>query len=985
MLGRRILCVLLAVTAAAGQEVIRMNTSEILLDLIVRDKRGRLVRDLNPADIVISDGGKQYPATSLRLMSVASPGAESDAPKNKSAKDAFRQLRLVTFLFEPLPRESARLAKETATELIARAGGTNVFFNVVFARERLKILQPFTTDRTALGKAIQVATLQAGSKDGDDMARLAETNLRSLSTGPEDFDRLMRGEMPKSQMGQGNADPTDVIRAQQATVMLNMLSLADSMQRQYSGRVSFNALRAAVRSLAPLPGRKTIVYVCRGVTSHPSLTQTFRDLTEAANAAGVSIYGVDATGLEVSERTREAAQMLARAAAASMSVRNSTGGEAVTREQVMAFETAEQSAMANPSTLLAELAAATGGLVLSDSNDSRKMAQQIAEDIAGYWEVTYKPEIESFDGSFHPVSVKVQRNNVKVQARKGYFAVPPGIEGQVAPFEIPLLAALQAQGPPPGDLPFDAITTDLAPAAGGRTRGELSLELPVERFGVETEPAEGVFRVRAAVLALFRDAKGEIVERLSQTVPYQGPLDRLEDAKRGMFHWHKPYLLPPGSYSLEIALQDRVGQKISTLKSKVEVRAISDRGLDLSDARWVRPETAPAGASEEDPLWNNGAVLNPHPMSRAALAGSESGLPLHLVLHRSGGDPPKLEAAISRDGEALARMPIELPASGTLKKTIPIVVTLPTRDLEPGHYEMEFTASQGSETARQVFAIDLDAAPGYVAKAKPAVAPAAAAEETAIRLKLTTSDRFTGQQLDAEQQRELIGRLKQRAKDWSGSLIDFVCLQVTDRFVDRSGKGEFAAADTIREMLTYANGRESYDMLAGARPAALSRGVRSFGEFGGMMRSVLSDQARADLRWKGITEHDGTRMHVFEYRVPHETSMYRLTQEDPYRVFKPSYSGEIFAEEDTLHVRRITLQTSEIPEKFPFQEATHEIDYEFQRIAGVSYLLPSHSVMQTRIGKRRVVRSEMQFSNYRKWSTESTIRFGGTTEQPQEK
>lgn len=431
-----------------------------------------------------------------------------------------------------------------------------------------------------------------------------------------------------------------------------------------------------------------------------------------------------------------------------------------------------------------------------------------------------------------------------------------------------------------------------------------------------------------------------------------------------------------------------MGQKISTQKSKVTVRSIADHGLDLSAVRWVRPEATPAGASEEDPLWSNGAVMNPHAVSKAALAGSASGLPLHLVLHKPGADPVKLEAAISRDGEALAKMPVEVPAAvGAQKKAIPIVITLPTRDLDPGHYEMEFTASQGSETAQQVFAIDIDAAPGYVAKPKPVI-PAAVVEETAIRLKLSTSDSFSGTQLDADQQRDLIERLRQRAKDWSGSLIDFVCLQVTDRFVDRSGKGEFAAADTIREMVTYVNGRESYDLLAGATQAtssATSRGGRSFGEFGGMMRSVLSEQAKATLRWKGIVERDGARMHVFEYRVPHETSMYRLTQEDPYRVFKPSYSGEIFAEEETLHVRRITLQTSEIPGKFPFQEATHEIEYDFQRIAGVSYLLPSRSVMQTRIGKRRVVRSKMQFSNYRKWATESTIRFAGASEQPPQK
>ncbi len=987
MCFRRLVALFLIAVALPAQDVIKTSTAEILLDLIVRDKRGRLVKDLNASDILISDGGKQYTATSVRLMKLQPGGAASETPleaKPKSSTDAFKQLRLVTFLFEPLPRESAKLAKETATELIAKAGGTNVFFNVILARERLKILQPFTTDRAALGKSIQAATLFTGSKDIDDMAKVAVENLKSLSTGPEDLDRPLRGEMPKSTMGQGNTDPTDVVRAQQATVMLNMLSQADSMQRQYSGRVSFNALRAAVRALAPLPGRKTIVYVCRGVTSHPSLSQIFRDLTEAANTAGVSIYGVDATGLEISERTREAAQMLSRAAAASMSARNSSGGEAVTREQVMAFETAEQSAMATPALSWRNSPRQPADSCFLIPTTREKWPNKLPKTSPGYWEATYRPDIESWDGSFHPISVKLQRTNVKVQARKGYFALPPGSQGQVIPFEVPLLAAL-APKIPPGDLRFDSTTADLLPAEGGKTRGELSLEIPLERFDSESEPREAVFRMRAAVLALFRDEQGEVVERFSQPVNYQGPLDKLVDAKTGTFHWHRTYVLPPGRYSLEIALQDRISRKLGTNKTIVNVRGLSPDALDLSTVSWVRPEALPPPSGDapdaaSDPLRVNGAALTPHANFKPALAGAETGIPMHLVVHRSlaSTHPATLEAQIIHDGEAFAKMPIEVPASK--ERSAPVVITLPTRELEPGHYDIKFIATQDGKSAEQTLALDLGAAPGYAPKPKPAAITSATAvvDEPTIVLRLTALE-TSGATLPEAEQQSLVERLRLRAKEWSNSLIDFVCLQITGRFVDKNGKGDFTQADTIREMITYANGKESYDRLVQSngynKASETSRGVRSFGEFGGMMRAMMSEQSKSTIRWKGYGQWNGQPMHVFEYRVPQASSLYRLAQEDPYRVFKPSYSGEILAEEDTLHVRRITLTTSEIPEKFPFQQATHEIDYEFQRIGGVSFLLPSHSVMQTRIGKRKVVRSDMQFSNYRKWSSDSYIKF----------
>jgi len=180
-------------------------------------------------------------------------------------------------------------------------------------------------------------------------------------------------------------------------------------------------------------------------------------------------------------------------------------------------------------------------------------------------------------------------------------------------------------------------------------------------------------------------------------------------------------------------------------------------------------------------------------------------------------------------------------------------------------------------------------------------------------------------------------------------------------------------------MVTYYNGKESYELLYEGTSFPADRpsfkGIRSFGEFGGLMQIVLGRKANAAMEWKGVVEIEGRKMHRFAYHVAQPNSGYTLTRNTPYQLYLPAYDGEVFAEEDSMLIRRITLRTSEIPESFPFQEATHEVDYDFQLLGGASHVLPVRAVMQTCVGKRQLARSEITFSHYRKWSGESKIQF----------
>ena len=1021
--ARGAVLLLLVLLPARGQSpvaapaTIRSSSTEVLVDLVVRDKRGRPVRDLTAADVTIQSDGKSYAPVSMRWISPAAknpkPGGEAGsvgslpstaaAPTaNTAVSDPLREMRFVTVLFEPLPRESARLAQDTANALIEKAAGSNVFFSIVLAREKLKLVQSFTGDQEALKKAVRAVTMKAGFKDADDMATLMVQQLRSVAKNGDEFDQMLRGQVPATPVvvgasAGGTVDGGDFVRAKQAEIAINMMGMADSFQRQYSGMVSLNALRAAIRAVAPLPGRKTIVYVCRGLGSHPSLSPVFQNLIEAANAAGVSIYGVDATGLEQAEKTREAAQMLARAAAASNATRSGGGDKAVTREEAMAFETAEQSAMANPSTLLAELASSTGGLILADSNDSHKMAQMIAEDIASYWELSYSPEMATLDGSFHPIAVKVKRNGVKVQARKGFYALPAGAEVGVAPYEIPLLNALAAKESPRA-IPFELAAFDLV-REGAKLRGAVAVEIPIKEFDIEELAAEGQFHLRAAVLAVLRDGTGAIVERLGQQIDYRAPLEKLGAARQGTLQWHRPLVAAPGQYTLEVAISDRQSKRLSVARIPVEWKPREAGQLALGAISRVRPEALAAGA--QPGLWQyGGAALTPHANARLALAGAKAILPLYLVLEPLGSESPALEAEIYRDGELAAKLAVPMtPARGTPSKTeegavtaLPQLVSLPTVGLDPGRYEIRFLATQGGQHAERSFWFQLDAAPEYRPKAAPAVAVAVAAAvteaepEAAANLTLKSFTPVTAAKaLTAAEQSELVNRVRERGQQWVARLTNFLCLQITDRLFDRNGSGHWAKSDSLREMVTYYNGKESYDVLyegtsyASDRPSA--KGVRSFGEFGGLMQIVLGKKVHSQLVWKGLVEMEGRQLHHFTYRVEQSHSGYVLTKENPYQMFQPAYVGDLYAEVETLDIRRITLKTEEIPERFPFQEATHEVDYDFQLIAGVPHLLPVRAVMQTRVGKRKLARSEISFSHYRRWSSDAKVTFNAEEQE----
>src|SRR5580693_4871342 len=84
----------------ANPTQVKTNVDEVLLDLIVRDKKGKPITDLKPGEITVTDNGAKQTIVSFRLVR----GSEAISATGASTPlDPLRQMRLVTLAFEPLP------------------------------------------------------------------------------------------------------------------------------------------------------------------------------------------------------------------------------------------------------------------------------------------------------------------------------------------------------------------------------------------------------------------------------------------------------------------------------------------------------------------------------------------------------------------------------------------------------------------------------------------------------------------------------------------------------------------------------------------------------------------------------------------------------------------------------------------------------------------------------------------------------------------
>lgn len=237
------------------------------------------------------------------------------------------------------------------------------------------------------------------------------------------------------------------------------------------------------------------------------------------------------------------------------------------------------------------------------------------------------------------------------------------------------------------------------------------------------------------------------------------------------------------------------------------------------------------------------------------------------------------------------------------------------------------------------------------------------------------------------EQKQVIENARLYALSYAKRLPDFICVQVTRRYIDPSGLEMWHKMDTVTERLSYFEQKEDYKVvLVNNQPVDISHdqlaGSTSSGEFGSMLKQIFEPASEAEFLWERWATLRGHRNHVYSYRVRKERSQYTIWFDKKMNVV-PGYRGSIFVDAQTNAVTRILFEATEIPPTFPVQQARTQLDYDFIKIGESEHVLPLRAEVRMREG-RNLTKNEVEFRMYRKFGADATIKFDTPDPLPEE-
>ena len=243
----------------------------------------------------------------------------------------------------------------------------------------------------------------------------------------------------------------------------------------------------------------------------------------------------------------------------------------------------------------------------------------------------------------------------------------------------------------------------------------------------------------------------------------------------------------------------------------------------------------------------------------------------------------------------------------------------------------------------------------------------------------------------SEEQGKIIAEVREKALTYTESLPDYICSQVTRRFIDPTGRESWHATDVILARLTYFEKKEDYKLvtvnntIASDKPYDSVGGAISQGEFGSMMRGLFDPGSNAEFRWHGWTTLRGHFSYVFSYVVPLEHSQFTIewhgSASEKSRKITAGYHGSIEVNKSTSQVLRISLEADNIPPDFPVRQSSEVLDYDLIKIADREFLLPLNAEFHSLAGHTSA-RNLVEFRNYRKFSANANISFDDADTPP---
>jgi VWFA-related protein len=709
---------------AAPGPTIRATVNEVALDLVVRDKHGKLIKTLKPGDVQIYEDGVLQQIRSFRLAAGRSldeqggvaKAVAATAPGTPASPLELRKVSLVCIVFHNQGNLDVSMKKftlEAVQEFLQSNTQPDTWVGVFSLGSKLDVLYPFSTNRAdllrAAAKGFTGSTFQLsrmadavlnGTANMDIVEGFATQTANSGSGGGKET--LQTGTL-------NNAAILDVTQTTGLAAGAQRGDLVDQQRQfgQIQGMQSIDQMKVLMRQLGQLPGHKTVLMLSPGLPSNGN-PELFEAVLNLAHKADISVYALDTNGLSQNSNLLAANQAVQYTASLShqqgvvtqdnMTVNpnnvNSTGRAGQTAELARQDDYVHNAVRSSDSQApLRALSEGTGGFLIGGTNDLRKPFEHVFEDVGTHYEAVYRPASNKYDGHLRKIEVKLARADLIVESRKGYFAVPDLGTGPLMPFEMAGLTALSNK-PLPHTFDFRTAAYQFRPETATSQVG-IALELPAANVTATAVPEQKAHRLHVSLVALVKDASGQVVDKFSQDSPFEIPDDKLASVQNLPITWTHPFNLSAGHYTVETAVVDREGNRAST--SVLPLDIAERKGLGISSVVLVRrmaPATGEVDTANPFEMITGRVV----PLLNPAL-GKEAEQYVYFVVYpdKASTDNPMVGVEFLVDGKLVAQKTTDLPAADATG-AVPMVLGAM---VQPGQCELKITAMQGYAMATQ--------------------------------------------------------------------------------------------------------------------------------------------------------------------------------------------------------------------------------------------------------------------------------------------
>lgn len=393
-----------------------------------------------------------------------------------------------------------------------------------------------------------------------------------------------------------------------------------------------DALRALADTLADVEQKKSVIYFSSGMTGGGLDNQaSLRTVIDHAVRANVSIYAADTRGLAAVVPGGDASQA-------------SAGGSGAFSGRGMASARDRFSASQDTLTTLAE---DTGGRAFFDRNDFTEVFTQVVKDTTAYYLLGYSSSNTVQDGRYRRIRVRVNRPDLRLEYRSGYFA-PRDFAHSGRDDRQQQMQEFLLMGLPPTDLPVHA---DAGYFRVGPNRYYIPLWLVVPGSNVPFSTSRNQDRATLDILGVVRDAEARPIAYIQDTVKLN--VDATKEVRRKNVQYATSFELPPGTYSLRLVVRENQDGTVGSLDTKLTIPDITRQKPLLSSVIMVT-QRMPAARRRVNPLVLNGQELV---ASVTKVVSRTQPLTFFYELYEPGvpgstGDAPTATAAQTRPGSA---------------------------------------------------------------------------------------------------------------------------------------------------------------------------------------------------------------------------------------------------------------------------------------------------------------------------------------------